>query len=111
MDTIGLEQLGHPSWDPLCFSSVEGLLYYLPAMIRLTLDNIEDRQNSYLDQFLFHLIQDGRDNRLVLACSCEQRNFIAAFLEYLINNYPSQIEAEAQLPDEILRAHEIWCAV
>src|SRR5687767_15001421 len=56
-DSIGLSELGNPGWDPLCFSSPEGLIYYMPAMVRLTLDTIDNPQESYLDQFLFHLIK------------------------------------------------------
>ena len=37
VDSIGREQLGNPGWDPSCFASVEGLLYYMPALIRLNL--------------------------------------------------------------------------
>jgi hypothetical protein len=110
VDSIGMEQLGHPSWDPMCFSSAEGLLYYLPAMIGLTLDTMDSPHEVYLDQMLFHLIQDGADNRLVSACSREQREFVADFLEYLIENYCAQIEAGAFSADDILKAHEIWRA-
>ena len=28
VDSIDLQQLGNPGWDPLCFSSSEGLIYY-----------------------------------------------------------------------------------
>jgi hypothetical protein len=84
LDSIGLEQLGHPSWDPMCFTSVEGFLYYMPALIRLTLDTIDNPQESYLEQMLFHLIKDGNGNNLVVACSKQQREFVAEFLEYLI---------------------------
>jgi hypothetical protein len=73
VDSIGLRQLGNPGWDPLCFSSAEGLIYYMPALIRLTLDTIDKPGTVYLDLMLFHLIQDGRGNRLVSACSKEQR--------------------------------------
>jgi hypothetical protein len=107
-DSIGLGQLGSPSWDPLCFSSAEGLMYYIPAMIRLTLDTIENPHETYLDQMLFHLIQDGKDNRLVSACNVEQRRFIADFLEHLIDNHTPQIEAGVFCSDDILKAHEIW---
>ena len=107
-DSIGLEQLGHPSWDPLCFSSVEGLMYYMPALIRLTLDTIDNPQERYLAQMLFHLIGDGVGNSLVSACSNEQRKFIADFLEYLIDHHSSQIEADVFSSDDILRAHEVW---
>ena len=57
---------------------------------------------------LFHLLQDGMDNRLVSACNKEQREFVAAFLQYLIEEYSSQIEVGAFTPDDILKAHEIW---
>ena len=65
---------------------------------------------TYLDQMLFHLIHDGPGNRLVSACSREQREFVADFLEYLIDNYCAQIEAGAFSADDILKAHEIWRA-
>jgi hypothetical protein len=61
VDSIGLQQLGNAGWDPLCFTSTEGLLYYMPALIRLTLDTIDKPQKCYLDQMLFHLIRDGKD--------------------------------------------------
>ena len=108
VDTIGLEQLGKPSWDPISYASVEGRIYYLPAQIRLTVDTIESPQESYLDQMLFHLMLDGPRNRLVMGCTREQREFIASFLEYLIDNYSGVIDADIFYPDDILRAHEIW---
>src|SRR5262249_49177662 len=37
VNTIGVEQLGNPGWDPLCFATSEGFLYYLPALMRITL--------------------------------------------------------------------------
>ncbi len=83
-------------------------MYYMPALIRLTLDGIDKPQESYLDQLLFHLIQDGKDNRLVSACNVEQRKFIADFLEYLMDNYASQIGEGVFVSDDILTAHEIW---
>lgn len=110
IDSIGLRQLGHPSWDPLCFSSAEGLMYYMPALVRLTIDTIDNPQETYLEQMLFHLIQDGESNRLVSACSKEQREFIAGFLEYLIEHHSTRIEAGVFDSDNILKAHEIWSA-
>ncbi len=107
VDTIGLRELGNPGWDPLCFSSTEGLMYYMPALIRLTLDTMDNE--AYVDQMLFHLMQDGMGNRLVGSCSKEQRDFVAGFLQYLIENYSSQIEVGAFSADNIFRAHEIWC--
>jgi len=108
VDSVGLAELGNPGWDPLCFSSAEGLMYYLPALIRLTLDTMDDPRDAYLDQMLFHLVYDGPNNRLVSACSKEQREFVADFLEYLMETYCSQIDERVFTSDEILRAHEIW---
>ena len=110
VDSIGLAQLGNPGWDPLCFSSAEGLMYYLPALIRLTLDTMDNPRETYLDQMLFHLVQDGPGNRLVSACNKAQREFVADFLEYLVENYCSPIDEGVFTPDDILRAHEIWRA-
>ncbi|MCM3904904.1 MAG: hypothetical protein ND866_24675 [Pyrinomonadaceae bacterium] len=111
VDSIGLQQLGNPGWDPLCFSSAEGLIYYMPALIRLTLDTLDNPRESYLDQMLFHLIQDGMRNRLVSACTREQRKFVADFLEYLVENHGPRIETGVFRSDDLLRAHEIWCDV
>lgn len=108
VDSIGLEQLGNPGWDPICFCSPEGLIYYLPALIRITVDTIDDPSQSYLDQLLFHLIKDGPGNSFVTACNEEQRRFIAAFLEYLIAEHAEQIASLVFGTDDALRAHEIW---
>jgi len=110
VNSIGIEQLGNPGWDPLCFASVEGLLYYLPALIRLTLDTIDKPQESYLDQLLFHLRYDGKDNRIVRSCSPEQRACIAGFLEYLIDQYSAAID-ECTYADDLLKVYEIWSSI
>jgi hypothetical protein len=108
VDTIGLEQLGNPGWDPLCFCSPETFIYYMPALVRLTLDTIEDPQKSYVDQLVFHLIRDGSGNDLVKACNQEQRRFVSNFLEFLTNNYPAQLDDGAFTADDVLKAHVIW---
>ncbi len=110
-DSIGLQQLGSPGWDPLCFTYAEGLKYYLPALIRLTLDTIDNLQEMYLEQFLFHLIQDGKDNRLVSVCNKEQRKFIANFLEYLLEHHSDQIDKGTTYSDDLFKAYDIWIPV
>ncbi len=106
--TIGLEQLGNPGWDPLCFSHPEGLVYYLPALIRITFDTISSPSERYLDQFLFHLIKDGPDNSFVAVCSKEQRQFVADFLAYLIEHHTAEINEDQMTSEDIFKAHEIW---
>ena len=108
IESIGLEQLGNPGWDPLCFCSPEGFIYYMPALIRLMVDTVDNPRESYLDQLLFHLIKDGPGNTLVVACNEEQRRFVAEFLEYLMNEHAAAIAEQVFATDDILRAHEIW---
>jgi hypothetical protein len=109
VNSIGLEQLGNPGWDPLCFATVEGLLYYMPALIRLTQETMDTPQERYLDQLLFHLIYDGKDNRIVRACSPDQRAFIAGFLVFLMEQYSAELDG-CTYTDDILKAYEIWSA-
>jgi len=107
VDSIGIEQLGNPGWDPLCFASMDGLLYYLPALIRLTLETMDTPQKRYLDQLLFHLIRDGKDHELVRACSPEQRAFVAEFLAYVIDQYSAKLDG-CTYADDLLKAYEMW---
>jgi hypothetical protein len=41
--------------------AVEGLLYYMPTLIRLMFETMATPQERYLDQLLFHLIYDGKE--------------------------------------------------
>ena len=110
VNSIGVEQLGNPGWDPLCFTSAEGLLYYLPALIRLTLETMDTPQEQYLEQLLFHLLYDGPENRIVRACNPEQRAFIAGFLMYLMEQYSVEIDEGIFRADDMLKAYAIWDA-
>jgi hypothetical protein len=91
----------------LCFAAVEGLLYYIPALIRLALETMDTPQEQYLDQLLFHLIRDGKDNDLVRACSQEQRAYVVEFLAHLMEQYSVQID-ECTYADDLLKAYDIW---
>ncbi len=52
LDTLTMEDIGNPCWDPVCYLTPQAFLYYFPAFVRLTL---EDKENSWLPQYLFHL--------------------------------------------------------
>ena len=106
LEDIGMEQLGYPGWDPMCFCSVEGKIYYMPALIRLCLETIESN-DPYLSQLLFHLQWDGENNELVMNCTMEQRTFIASFIQHLIETYPKVLENNS-CTDDAFRIYEIW---
>jgi hypothetical protein len=105
VDDIGLEELGNPAWNPLCFSSPEGILYYMPALVRLSMETIDDA--FYFGQLLFTLESDGPDNALFCACTPEQRQFIKNFIAYMIEHFAEQIEAN-YYADNALRCFEVW---
>jgi len=105
IDTIGLAELGSPSWDPLCFCSAEGKKYFMPALVRLSLETVDDA--FYFSQFLFHLEADGVDHALVKSCTGEQRAFIAAFLRHMMENHAGTIDRQ-RCSDDVLRTYEIW---
>jgi hypothetical protein len=106
VENIGMEQLGNPGWDPMCFCSVEGKKYYMPALVRLCLETIRTN-DPYLMQFFFHLEADGENNDLIAGCTPGQRDFIASFIGHLIDKYAKEIE-ENSCTDNALKVYEIW---
>ena len=105
VDSIGLDELGNPGWDPLCFCTAEGLLYYAPALIRISLESADD--DFYFSQLLFHLDYEGADNRFLNACSPAQRKFIGDFVNYMILTYTEQLDGCFD-EDIALRVAEFW---
>ena len=106
IDRISLVELGNPGWDPMCFCSPEGIEYYFPALVRLSLETAENDE-FYFDQLLFHLECGGKENRLFLHCTGPQKEFVASFIEYMIETFPGQIE-ENMCADEALRTYQLW---
>jgi hypothetical protein len=105
VEEIGIEQLGNPGWDPICFSSAEGIKYYFPAMIRLSIETIEGEY--YFDQLLFHLGYSGKENRLLNSFTLRQKEFVARFLWYMISAYSFELE-ENLSADEALSIYALW---
>jgi len=109
VNNISLDELGRPGWDPICFCTDEGKRYYTPAFVRLSLQasltNIAD--DFYFEQFLFHLNADGPQNSYYKSCSPIQRQFLASFIEFMINHYAQRIE-QCLCTDSALSAYKIW---
>jgi hypothetical protein len=87
-DTITLDQLGNPGWDPICYVDTQGFHYYMPALARLALGRGTD---FYLGQFLFHLSPDR-----IKAFDLKQREAVLAFLEYVRDNMREEVEANCE---------------
>lgn len=106
IDQIGIDELGNPGWDPMCFCSAEGIEYYFPALVRLSLATAIE-EHFYFGQLLFHLEYGGKENRFLQHCSVPQRRFIARFIEHMIATYPGEIE-ENMCATEALNTYELW---
>ena len=73
-ETISLEELGDPGCDPICFVSDQGFRYFMPGLVRLTLEQTE----NFFDTFLGHL-----DPQRIGTFDFEQTQAILGLLEYL----------------------------
>ena len=106
-DTLAIEDVGNPGWDPICFISPAGFAYYLPGLARLVLD--DGTAAWYGNQFFSHLIWDGPGNERFRHCSPGQRRAVADLVAYLIDTRPALIEHDG-LEEQALRALDIWSA-
>jgi len=106
-DSLRIDDVGHPGWDPLCFCSAEGIAYFFPALARLALAAPSPRHGWYGEQLLFHLGYGFGDNRFLLCCGTAQRQAVAALLGHLIESRAALIDAGG-CADEFLRCHALW---
>ncbi len=106
-DSLKIEDVGNPGWDPICFISPEGFAYYLPGLARLALDEPPYGYSWYGSQLLWHLISDGPANARYQHCSPDQRKVVAELVSHLIETRATQLEDECVAEDAI-RAHQIW---
>ena len=103
--SIGLEQLGNPGWDPICFVLPDAFKYYFPALVRLALDSEEN--NGYLEQFLFHVTYQGEDSRFFKHFSKDEREATLEVLKH-IESHMGKIVDASNLENELKEAIELW---
>jgi len=107
LDTLSLEDVGNPAWDPVCFMLSEGLAYYFPALARLALEAPGPDRDWYGAQLVFHLWSGGPYHRHLSRFTRKQREAVADFLLHLV-------ETRARLADEydcsyqLIQAIEVW---
>jgi len=104
-ETITIKELGNIGSDPMCFATTEAGLYYMPAMVRLSIETWNS--SIYLDQLLFHLAYGGKDNRLYLAATNIQREYIQSFLAWLFSENIEYLEHNHML-DQAISASKVW---
>jgi len=108
--SLRIEDVGNPAWDLIYFVSVQGFVYYLPALARLALEEPAERCEWYGGQLCSHLIYNGPRNERFLACTPKQRRAIADFLRHLVETRSSLADYWG-CADDLVRALEIWSEV
>jgi hypothetical protein len=106
-DTLRIEDVGNPGWDPLCFASAEGLLYYLPALGRLALEEPTHKVDWYVPQLHFHLTYEDERNRILVAASPDQRRAVAQLLRHIVETRAELCERWA-CREDLLSAADLW---
>lgn len=105
--SLRIEDVGNPGWDPLCFTSAEGLLYYMPALGRLALDEPTGGLDWYAPQLHFHLTYGDTENRLLLASSPAQRRAVVRLLRHIVGTRADLCERWA-CREDLLATAERW---
>ena len=82
-NTLKVEDVGNPGWDPLCFATDEGFKYYVPALVRLALREPLPSVDWYFPQLLFHLTYKDGEVRRLPSCSDQQRDAVGLFLRHV----------------------------
>lgn len=103
LDTLNIEDVDNPGWDPICFLNAEGWRYYFSALVRLSFADLE---NSYISQFLFHLSYPKHEGRFSLFDD-QQKQSVVAFLQHLREHH-IDIVRECYADTELAQAIQIW---
>jgi hypothetical protein len=104
-ETATRKDFGNAGWDPMTFSTGEGLLYYFPVLARFALlPNVWRDNDWYGDQLLSHLTWDGKSNKLLSVCNSKQQEAVFLYLKHLevtrsqeITNYMASSELKQAL--------------
>jgi hypothetical protein len=105
--SLQLHDVGNPGWDPLCFTSAEGLLYFIPRLGRLALSLPEPGFDWYAPQLHFHLTYEGPENRILRAATRTQRAAVVTLLRHIVQTRRTLCE-EWACRDDLLAAAELW---
>jgi hypothetical protein len=100
VDTLRVEDVGNPAWDPLCYVAPAGFGFFFPALARLALDEPSPTHGWYPEQLLFHLTYEGNGNRHLLDFAPDQRRAVVVLLRHIA-------ETRHELLDEWLCGAEL----
>jgi hypothetical protein len=107
LDSIVVEDVGNPGYDPMCFATDEAFLYYFPALARLALAAPVAGRGWYFEQLLFHLTYEGAANRRLHAASPPQREAVLLFLRHVHTTRPGEV-SQNRCDEALLAALDAW---
>jgi len=100
--------LGHVGWDPICFTSAQGVAHLMPALARFTMaPDFWPDLDWYASQMVFHLTHDGPDNRPLHSYDTAQKAAIAAMIAWL-SVHRAEAIAHYGSQDDWRQAASIW---
>jgi hypothetical protein len=106
-ETLKIEDVGNPGWDPLCFTFPDGIAYFFPTLARLALAEPTYDFGWYSNQLLFHLYSGFKENNFYKFCNEKQRVAVADLLAHIIESRSGLVEKYAAT-DDFLICHELW---
>jgi hypothetical protein len=107
LDSLMIEDVGNPGWDPICFVTDHAFLYYFPALARLALDEPMSSHGWYFGQLLFHLTYEGQANRRLMSASPRLKEAVLRLLRH-VQSARSPLVIEYLCEDELKQALTIW---
>ena len=107
IDTLTVEDVGNPGWDPICFVIEEGFTYFIPALCRLALESVKSPSGWYPPQLLFHLNYQGKENKHLLAASAAQRDAVVQLLIH-IEDTRDELVREYGVKEELGLTIGLW---
>lgn len=107
LETISMDEIGSPAWDPITFCQPAAFAYWMPALARHTLDAPHAHWGWYGDTLVQQLERDGPRNERWLHCTPAQRAAVVNLLEHVFSSRASLIQ-EYHLLHPFARVVEIW---
>jgi hypothetical protein len=107
LDSLTIEDVGNPGWDPICFVTDHAFFYYFPALARIALEEPRYGYGWYFEQLLFHLTYEGRANRRLLMAGPGQRDAVLKLLRHVRDTRPMLVQ-EHGCKIELEQALTLW---
>ena len=107
-ESIPRDDLGGMGWDPITFSSAEGIAYYMPALARYALmPPLWRGRDWYGLQFLWHMSYADKENKVLTWCIQGQRRAVHGLLEHMLMTRTALVSSYGS-DDLLLKALSAW---